>query len=314
MHYTAPHSPWIDNHPRDIVDSYDDCPFASIPEEPPHPWAIRTAPGGAGQQRREQLKGYFAAVTAMDAAVGRILDRLEALGLREQTLVFFTGDNGMNLGHHGIWGKGNGTFPQNMYDTSVKVPAIASRPGHVPAGLASDALLSHYDFFPTLLEYLGLPNPQAGRLPGKSFAPLLRGERAGGQDYVVAHQPTRVYDEYGPVRMVRTREWKYVHRYPYGPHELYHLVDDPDELTNLAGDRARRSIREALKGELDEWFVRYADPACDGVREAVYGKGQVDLAGPAGRGAKAYADDVVPVESGSARLPDRAAVASPAGG
>ena len=60
---------------------------------------------------------------------------IEQLGLADDTLVIFTSDNGMNMGHHGIYGKGNGTFPQNMYDTSVKVPALLSRPGHVPEGV-----------------------------------------------------------------------------------------------------------------------------------------------------------------------------------
>ncbi|MGH2368870.1 MAG: sulfatase-like hydrolase/transferase [Chloroflexota bacterium] len=288
VHYTAPHSPWINNHPPAIVDSYEDCPFATCPQEPPHPWAIRTAPNGVGQERREQLKGYFAAVAAMDANVGRILDRLEALGVREQTLIFFTSDNGFNCGHHGIWGKGNGTFPQNMYDTSVKVPGIISQPGHLPAGVVSDALVSHYDFVPTLLESAGLSHPEAATLPGQSLAPLLRGDAVTG-----ARSSVVVFDEYGPVRMVRTKEWKYVHRYPYGPHELYHLADDPDERANLVDDPARQAVREEMKARLDEWFVRYADPRRDGIREPVTGKGQLDLAGPAGQGRKAYADDVV---------------------
>ena len=70
----------------------------------------------------------------MDHQIGRLLDRLEELGLTEDTIVIFTSDNGMNLGQHGIWGKGNGTFPQNMYDSSVKVPFIASWPGHFAQG------------------------------------------------------------------------------------------------------------------------------------------------------------------------------------
>ncbi|MDQ3702801.1 MAG: sulfatase-like hydrolase/transferase [Chloroflexota bacterium] len=315
VHYTAPHSPWVDNHPPEIVASYDDCPFDSCPDEPPHPWAIRTAPSADGARAREQRQGYFAAVTAMDGNVGRILDRLDSLGLRQDTLIFFLSDNGFNLGHHGIWGKGNGTFPQNMYDNSVKVPCIISHPGAISAGAVSDALLSQYDWFPTILDLAGVPHPATDSLPGRSFAPLLHtlgstgaegnfssnppgqapSAAAAGRQYVVAGH---VYDEYGPVRMVRTTEWKYVHRYAYGPHELYHLREDPDERANLVDDPTRAAVRRELKGELDDWFTRYADPLRDGTREAVYGKGQIDLAGPAGRGAKAYADDVTPVESG----------------
>jgi arylsulfatase A-like enzyme len=293
VHYTAPHSPWINQHPQEIVDSYDDCPFESCPEEPPHPWAFKTSPGP--ENRKENLKGYFAAITAMDGQVGLILDLVEELGLAENTLICFMGDNGENCGHHGIWGKGNGTFPQNMYDTSVKVPAIFSQPGRVAQGVVCEELLSQYDFMPTLLEHVGLDNPVADGLPGRSFAALLGGaESAGvavggdgsgdGRDSVV------VFDEYGPVRMIRSKTWKYVHRYPYGPHELYDLIGDPGERTNLVDAPEHREVKEAMKAKLEEWYVRYVDPRVDGVREPVTGKGQMALAGPAGKGVKAFVD------------------------
>jgi arylsulfatase A-like enzyme len=304
--YTAPHSPWINNHPQEIVDSYADCRFESCPQEEKHPWAGSLTDNNLGN--RAALQGYFAAVTAMDANVGRILDKLESLDLRDDTLVFFTSDNGFSCGHHGFWGKGNGTFPMNMYENSVTVPTLISHPGRIPAGTVSDALLSHYDFFPTVLEYAGVPVPAASALPGRSFAPLvttkdegrttdsssvLRPSSSAGHDFVVSGEPNQgrhVHDEYGPVRMVRTREWKYVHRYPYGPHELYDLRSDPGERTNLADDPARQRVRAELKGELDAWFVRYADPARDGAREPVTGKGQLDRAGVPGRGATAFAE------------------------
>lgn len=287
VHYTAPHSPWIDNHPPEIVESYDDCPFESCPNEPQHPWTLaNSVPDRVREKRKEHLKGYFAAVTAMDANVGRILDKIDALGLRRDTLIFFTSDNGYNCGHHGVWGKGNGTFPLNMYDSSVKVPTLISHPGSIPEGEVCDALLSHYDFMPTLLEYVGLRNPEASSLPGKSFVPILHGRPMDERDNVV------VFDEYGPVRMIRCRKWKYVHRYPYGPHELYDLEDDPGERKNLVEQDDYQAVIAGMKSELDQWFERYVDPKVDGVREAVYGKGQLALAGPAGRGKKAYADDI----------------------
>ncbi|MEM7034304.1 MAG: sulfatase-like hydrolase/transferase, partial [Chloroflexota bacterium] len=124
VHYTAPHSPWgRDNHPKDLYDDYyHNCAFASIPFEPQHPWQNPSAPNGYTEEsRREILSGYFAAVEAMDMGVGQLIDWLEKHNLRENTLICFTSDNGMNMGHHGIYGKGNGTNPQNMFDTSVKV-------------------------------------------------------------------------------------------------------------------------------------------------------------------------------------------------
>ncbi|GGD72428.1 sulfatase-like hydrolase/transferase [Paenibacillus nasutitermitis] len=282
VHYTSPHTPWIDSHPQEIVDSYDDCLFESCPQEPLHPWQLRNEP--YWDNRKENLKGYYAAVTAMDQNIGRIIDKLEEMGVREQTLICFLSDNGFNCGHHGIWGKGNGTFPLNMFDTSVKVPAIFSQPGRIPQGQVCDELVSGYDFMPTILEYAGLHHPVMDNLPGRSFLPLLLGKEKNVHDHVV------IYDEYGPVRMIRTREWKYIHRYPYGPHELYHVAIDPDEKNNVFDDPACSEIRMEMKSKLENWFVHYVDPALDGTHEAVYGLGQLNLAGPAGKGTKAYAE------------------------
>jgi len=256
VHYTAPHSPWT-GHPQEIVDSYDDCPFNSCPQEPRHPWAGSLTTNCLGN--REMLKGYFAAVTAMDLNVGRILDRLEERGLRENTLVIFLSDNGFSCGQHGFWGKGNGTTPRNMYEHSIKVPAIFSHPGAIPAGRVEEAMVSAYDFMPTLLSYLDLPIPADHNLPGQSFLPLLRGETMPEREHVV------VFDEYGPVRMVRTREWKCVYRHAYGPHELFNLIEDPDERRNLAGDPGQAGRVKELKARLEEWFARYVDPRRDGL-------------------------------------------------
>ena len=93
--------------------------------------------------------------------------------------------------------------------------------------------------------------------------------------------------------MIRSATWKYIHRYPYGPHELYDLVNDPDERENLIDQAQHQSIREGLQADLETWFVRYADPERDGSREAVMGRGQLDIVGPAAKGKKRFGDDVV---------------------
>ena len=272
VHYTAPHSPWT-GHPQDIVDSYDDCAFASCPQEPIHPWA-----GGLTREcmgDRESLKGYFAAVTAMDLDVGRLLDRLDRHGIRENTLVIFLSDNGFSLGHHGFWGKGNGTSPLNMYENSIRVPALVSQPGRLPEGLVQGAMISAYDFMPTLLSYLDLPVPWDRNLPGRNTLDAWMGRDDASRDHVV------IFDEYGGTRMIRTESWKYVRRYPEGPNELYDLENDPDERANLADDAGYAGRCRSLRGELEGWFERYADPERDGLQRPVTGLGQLRPVGGA---------------------------------
>ncbi len=288
VHYTAPHSPWIDNHPQEIVDSYDDCTFAACPQEPKHPWSPpRLGYLGApdtweDMDIRENLKGYYAAVTAMDTNVGKIIKKIEDYGLTENTLFIFLSDNGFNCGHHGIWGKGNGTLPLNMYDTSIKVPCIMSHVGSIPQNEVNHDMLSAYDIMPTLLDYLGFENPEADRLPGKSFNDQLHGRQNAGHDEVF------IFDEYGPVRMIRTEEWKYVHRYPFGPHELYDIKNDPNEAYNLINYKDRKPIIVELRKRMENWFCRYTDPNVDGTKEAVTGKGQINLCGTKSNGEESF--------------------------
>ncbi|GAA0715276.1 sulfatase-like hydrolase/transferase [Dactylosporangium roseum] len=273
LHFTAPHKPWTGQHPPEVERLYDDCAFATCPQEPHHPWVplVDGAPIGGEPDTRAALVGYFAAVTAMDTAVGRVLDVLAQQGLSDSTLVVFSSDNGFNAGHHGIWGKGNGTYPQNMYDTSVKVPAVIAQPGRVLAGQVRHELLSAYDLAATLLELVGLDPRPFERGPGRSFAGLLTAAGTGD----VTHRPIVVYDEYGPVRMIRTGAWKYVHRYPDGPHELYDLVHDPGERVNRVDGPDTRDIVTRLRADLEGWFVAHADPVRDGRALPVVGAGQI---------------------------------------
>jgi arylsulfatase A-like enzyme len=268
VHYTAPHSPWIGQHPPELVESYADCEFTSCPQESLHPGAGPLTQAHHG--KREALQSYFAAVTAMDAGVGRIIDRLEATGLRENTLIVFLSDNGMSCGQHGFWGKGNGTDPRNMYENSIKVPAIFSQPGRIPQGKVHSAMVSAYDFMPTLLEYLELPRPADRNLPGVSFLPALEGRPLEGREEVV------IFDEYGPVRMIRTERWKYVHRHPHGPHELFDLEDDPGERRNLIADAGHEQRIAELRARLEEWFARYVNPEINGLKMNGSAHGQTD--------------------------------------
>ncbi len=270
LNFTAPHKPWAGQHPREATALYDDCAFSSCPQETPHPWLLqsRGVPVAAEPDIHAALVGYFAAVTAMDTAIGRVLERLEELGVRENTIVVFTSDNGFNCGQHGIWGKGNGTFPVNLYDSSVKVPLIVDHPGSARRGLAEE-LVSAYDLAATLLDLAGLPTAPFADGPGSSFAGAVRGAPTDTPRAAVV-----VFDEYGPARMIRTERWKYVHRYPFGPHELYDLTSDPLESLNLitVPDYANRVAD--LRRQMHEWFARHTEARFDGSALPVSGGGQ----------------------------------------
>ena len=279
-HYTAPHTPWLqEEQPPDIWESYAHTQF-SLPVEPAHPWqGWNPSP----QARHTSIQGYFTTITAMDRAIGRALDKLDVLGLADTTIVIFLSDNGFNLGHHGLMGKGNGTFPLNMYEQSVKVPFIVRDPKHIRAGAVNRDLVSQYDFLPTLLDYLEIENPLADTLPGRSFAEALRDRPLNRE-----HDEVVVCDEYGPNRMLRTTDWKYVHRYPQGPHELYHLVDDPDERTNLADEPACAEVCQAMAARLASWFGQYVIDRFDGARlDGCQGRGQLNRL-TAGKNEKAF--------------------------
>ena len=280
VHYTAPHAPWYrEEQPSDIWDEYEKRDFPSLPIERPHEW------GGwnpTPEKRRETIEGYFTTITAMDRNIGRLLAKLEELGLTENTVVIFTSDNGYNMGHHGIHGKGNGTFPVNMYEESVKVPFIAKYPGVIPGGVVNEDLVSHYDCMPTILELAGVQLPAGtDRSPGRSFVEALKGDRGGDESVVVC-------DEYGPCRMIREKRWKYVHRYPFGPHELYDLETDPGENINLVDDEGVAPIVERTRAKLREWYAEYVTPERDGSSLPVTGKGQIDYCDQRGRGRMAF--------------------------
>jgi len=252
--YSAPHSPWV-GHPQDLVDEYMKCPFNEIPKDPPHPWSSTHA-NLLGH--KPTLAQYFAACSGVDRGVDRIIKGLDDLKLAERTLVVYTSDQGYNVGHHGLWGKGNASNPRNMYDTSMQVPLIFRQPGRVPKGRETDVLFGAYDFVPTVLDYLGLPPSPGRNLPGRSVAAVVQGR----PDNAPADA---VYGEYGRARSIRTDRWKFVHRADGGPDELYDLHADPGEKDNLIDKPELRSTMIDLRKRIFDWFSRYGEAGTDPV-------------------------------------------------
>ncbi len=249
--FYAPHTPF-DFQPEVDRALYEDSKFGCFPRETAHPWANRTM--ARLHLDPASMRGYSALITGMDRNVGRVMEYLEREGLRENTTVIFTADQGYNGGHHGFWGKGNGTWPFNMYEESVRVPLIWNHPGRIPAGRELDPMVSSYDFFPTVLDWAGVKAPAARERVGRSYAGFLGGKAPG-------KWPDRVFFEYSMVRGVRTANLKLVLRTPEWPSELYDLEADPGEKRNLWDDPAHAGQRASLTRQVEAFFAKSGAPA-----------------------------------------------------
>jgi len=242
--YNAPHTPYTGT-PEKYRQAYRDSPLKTFPDEPLNP--LNTGLGRANHLKRDSQITYYAMITAVDDNVGRIVARLEQLGLRRDTLIVFAADQGFMCGHHGLWGKGNGSWPFNMYEPSIRMPLIYNHPGRIPGGLLPEAMVSSYDFAPTILDYLAAPGLSDRSLGGASFASLLQGKKRSWGD--------RVYGEYQYTRMIRDRRWKYVRRAEGFPSELFDLAADPGERRNLIDQPGQRRRVRQMKAALDRWFA-----------------------------------------------------------
>jgi len=247
--FYAPHTPY-DYQPETYRKWYANSDFSCFPNIPMHPWQNAGLADMHG--KRESKLAYSALITGMDHNMGRILDKLEELGLRGNTLVVFTADQGWNAGHHGIWGKGNGTLPFNMYEESLRVPLIWNHPGHIRAEQTSHAMVSNYDFFPTILDYLGVQAPKDAALPGRSYTAFLRGQTPPWRN--------RLYFEYEYVRGIRTENMKYIERTKEWPSELFDLEADPGETKNVIDDPRQQEQLTALRAHLHAFFRQRGAP------------------------------------------------------
>lgn len=260
--YIVTHSPYNQQaHDPALTAQYQQAEFSDIPAYEAHEWVKNegTANEPSADELHDRYIGYYAAVTELDNNIGRIVDKLEATGRLENTLIIYTSDHGCAIGHHGFFGKGNSTRPLNMYEKSLHVPLIWRGPG-VENGRVVNAYVDHYDTFKTILALSGLEltADEDNVHPGKTYSALLQGQSAEWDD-------TR-YGEYGDLRMIRDARYKLVWRYPDGPHDLFDLQNDPDEKHNLYGQESLNSIVEAMKQKLDAFYDRYSDEVYSGLR------------------------------------------------
>jgi arylsulfatase A-like enzyme len=194
---------------------------------------------------RQHLANYYGLITHHDNHVGRILDALERTGQRENTIVVFTSDHGLGIGSHGLLGK------QNMYDHSVRVPMLIDAPGLAGERL-HECLCTHADWYPTLCDLLGIEPPE--RLTGRSYAPVLRGERASHRDAVCcAYRDVQ--------RAIATERWKLITYPQSGRAQLFDRAADPAETRNLLAPW-RLSFLERNRGDLEAQIDPFL--ACEG--------------------------------------------------
>jgi uncharacterized sulfatase len=220
--------------------------------------------------QREARQAYFASITFMDQQVGKLLDALNRLNLRDKTIVVFHSDHGYHLGEHGcLWQK------QSLFEESARVPLIIAAPGAKGAGKGTAAIAELVDVYPTLAELCGLTPPPG--LPGKSLVPQLndpsqpgkgfaltqvrRGGGGGGKKAKAEKAKTetaqkaekkKVEGQF-PGYSLRTDRWRYT-EWDGGSRgaELYDHQNDPQEYTNLAKDPKHAETVKQLSAKLRE--------------------------------------------------------------
>lgn len=247
--FVKPHSP--PTAPRKFFDLYDPARVELPPDFAPRPAPPAGFPEPSVPRRnadlfigrdaspaeaREMIRAYRASTSFMDAQVGRVLDALERLGLKDKTVVVFWGDHGYHLGEKGKWSKA-----YSLFEVGTRVPLVIAVPGG--RGRSSAATVELLDLYPTLADLCGLPRP-APDVRGRSLAPLVRGARARRPH--PAYSVTLFQGKLG--RAVRTDRWRYA-EWDEGRagSMLFDHARDPRELKNLASDPAHAKTVAEMK-------------------------------------------------------------------
>jgi iduronate 2-sulfatase len=269
--FYRPHTPYV--APKKYFDLYP-LEKIDVPTMPtdyaktvPEPALFSTRPwpnfGVTHQQARETKRAYYASISFVDAQIGRVVDALDRLGLRDKTVIVFWSDHGYSLGTHGLWMK------QSCFEDSARVPLIIAGP-NIKAGMPSPRLVELIDVYPTLADLAGVSAPS--KLPGASLRPLLTKPDAEW------NRPAFTQVERGgfPGRSVRTARWRYT-EWDEGKQgrELYDHQNDPGEMKNLAADPKQTATMAELKALVTKNWP-----------ERVTG-GKADASGKKGKKAKA---------------------------
>jgi arylsulfatase A-like enzyme len=249
---------------------YADKPLLSFPRDAAHPWLFNNKDF---LNNPVSIRRVATEVSGVDDGVGEILATLRRLGLDDDTLVVYAGDQGWMGGQNGLWGMGDHTRPVGAHELMMHIPLIFRRPGQIPAGKTSDLMVSNYDFLPSVLTHLGLGDKTPAQSPGRDFAPVLASRTIPWEN--------QMFFEMEYTRAIRTEDWKYVARHPSGPFELYNMKADPRERFNLYGQPGQAERTRTLAAQLDAFFARHADPQYDLWRNGRTKAGR--LATPPGR-------------------------------
>ena len=221
------------------------------PIQPPKDWLEKVTAREAGiDTKRAKL---VALIEHLDDGVGKVIKTLRDTGLEQNTLVFFTSDNGGQLNA----GANNGSLrdgKQSMYEGGIRVPACAVWPEKIAAGTKSNERMLTMDIFPTLCEAA-----DAGfehKIDGVSILPLLIGTKNSLESRTLFFHRREGGTRYGglTINAVIEGEWKLLHNSPFAPQELYNLVKDPAELNDLS--RKNRKVFNGLAAKLREHVQR----------------------------------------------------------
>tara|TARA_B100000809_G_C15134976_1_gene530158 strand:- start:4109 stop:4891 length:783 start_codon:yes stop_codon:yes gene_type:complete len=195
---------------------------------------------------QRHIAEYYGMISHLDAAIGRVMNKLREREILDNTIILFAGDNGLAVGQHGLMGK------QNIYDHSVHVPFILAGP-NVPADEKREALIYLIDIFPTLCDLIGIQHPTT--IEGQSLIPHLERPAEKIREYLhFAYE--------GLQRGIRDQRYKlieYVVNDRHAQTQLFDLLNDPRETVNLINEGKCAGVLKRLRNELKRWQTEYGD-------------------------------------------------------